>query len=109
MKTEQPILITSVTASGADLSRLLFVGFDGALCAAGVKALGVCNADTAVGLEAPVTAIGIALVTAGAAVAAGAEVESNAAGKAITLAAGVSNGYALDAAAADGDVIRVLV
>lgn len=56
----------------------------------------------------PVDVLGICLVTAGAAIAAGAEVESNAGGQAITLAAGKSNGIALDAAAAVGDVIRIV-
>lgn len=109
MKTEQLILITSIAALGADLTRFRFVGFDGAVCGAAAKALGVANADTAVGNQAPVGVEGIALVEAGAAIAVGAEVESNALGKAITLAAGTSNGRALDAAAADGDIIRVLL
>lgn len=56
--------------------------------------------------------VGIAEVKAGAAVAKGAEVMSDAAGKAITYAAGANNmvvGIALKAAAADGDIIPVLL
>ena len=47
MKTEQPILITSIKAS-ADLSakQNLFIGFDGAVCGNGVKPLGALNANT---------------------------------------------------------------
>ena len=87
MKTQQVILTTSVIAA-AELTRRRFVGFNGNVCAAGVKALGV--------------------VEAGAAIAAGAEVQSDASGKAITKAAGVANGVAWDAAAAAGDVIRIV-
>ena len=68
------------------------------------------HAETAadIGEQAPVNTHGILLVEAGAAIAAGAEVESDANGKAITKAAGISNGFALDAAAAAGDVIRIV-
>ena len=45
MLTEQPILITSIKAL-ADITKNLFVGFDGNLCSANAKALGVSNADT---------------------------------------------------------------
>lgn len=49
----------------------------------------------------------VAMVTAGAAIAAGAQVEVGTAGKAITLAAGVPAGRALTAAAGDGSIIEV--
>jgi hypothetical protein len=52
---------------------------------------------------------GVVAVQAGAAVARFAKVESNAAGKAITLNAGILRGVALDEATADGDPIRVLL
>jgi hypothetical protein len=80
----------------------------GAVCAAGAKALGIAETATDIGEQAPVNTHGILLVEAGAAIAAGAEVESDANGKAITKAAGISNGFALDAAAAAGDVIRII-
>lgn len=108
MKTEQPLLITSVEAA-ADTTPFLFVGFDGAVLAAPTKALGVSHADTPLGEQLPVTAKGIALVLSGGAVAVGAEVEADANGKAVTLAAGVSNGYALDEATGADEVIRVLL
>ncbi len=107
MKTAQPLLITSVPAV-ADLTRLRFVGFDGNVAAAGAKALGVAEVNAAAGEQASVSTHGIHLVTAGGAIAAGAEVEVGAGGKAITKAAGIGNGYTLDAAAADGDTIRIL-
>ena len=107
MKTQQVILTTSVIAA-AELIRRRFVGFNGNVCAAGVKALGVVEADTENGGVAPANVLGVILVEAGAAIAAGAEVQSDASGKAITKAAGVANGVAWDAAAAAGDVIRIV-
>jgi hypothetical protein len=108
MKTEQPILITSIPAA-ADLSasKNLFIGFDGDICGNGVKALGVLNADTDQNEQAPITASGIALVLSGAALSAGAKIQSNASGKAITFASGEANGFALDAASGADELIRV--
>ncbi len=110
MKTEQPILITSVIA-GADLSAVnnLFIGFNGAICANGAKPLGVLNASTFLGEEAPVTAKGIAIVLSGAALSAGAKVQSDASGKAITFAAGEIAGFSLDAASGANESIRILL
>ena len=106
-KTAQPILITSIAALAA-LPRLRFVGLDGDVASAGAKALGVAEVDAALGEQTSVSTHGILLVTAGAAIAAKAEVEVGADGKAVTKAAGISNGYALDEALADGDTIRIV-
>ena len=110
MKTEQPILITSIEAA-ADLSakQNLFIAFDGTVCGSGVKPLGVLNANTDEGEQAPVCCVGIALVYSGAAVAKGAKLQCNAAGKAITYAAGAVAGYALDEATGADELIRVLL
>jgi len=107
MKSQQVILTTSVVAA-VELTRRRFVGFDGNVCANGAKALAVVEADTAAGNVAPANVQGVILVEAGAAISAGAEVQSDASGKAITKAAGVSNGIAWDAATAAGDVIRIV-
>jgi len=58
-----------------------------------------------------VQVMGVAQVTAGAAITAGVEVETTTAGKVITAAGAASNscGVALEAAGADGDVISVLL
>ena len=108
MKTEQPILITSVKAA-ADFSntKSIFIGFDGNTCGNGSKALGVLNANSALNEQAPVTTSGIALVLSGAAVALGAKLQSNASGKAITFSSGEANGYALDVASGADELIRV--
>ncbi len=63
MKTEQPILITTIKAA-SDLSaaKNKFIGFDGNLCGDDMKPLGVLSANTSIGEQAPVVAKGIALV-----------------------------------------------
>lgn len=106
LKTQQVVLTTSIEAA-ADLIAQHFAGFSGALCAAGAKALGVVDADTAAGNMAPVNTHGIVLVTAGAAVPVGAEVESDASGRAVPKTAGAANGYALDEATAADQLIRI--
>ncbi|MBC3813099.1 DUF2190 family protein [Undibacterium aquatile] len=107
MKTQQVILTISILAM-VDLSARRFVGFDGNVCAAGTKALGVVEAGTEAGGVAPANVNGIILVEAGAAIPAGAEVQVDATGRAIPKAAGISNGYAWDAAVAAGDLIRIV-
>ena len=108
MKTEQPVLITTIQAA-ADLSesKNLFIGFDGDIFGNGAKALGVLNANTSEDEMAPVMTHGIALVYSAAAISAGAKLQSNADGKALTYAAGEANGYALDAAGGADELIRV--
>lgn len=105
--TQQVILTTSVLAASA-LAQRRFVGLDGKVCADGAKALGVAEVDTDAGNMAPANVLGILLVEAGASVAARAEVQSDAAGRAIAKTAGISNGIALDAAAGAGEVIRIV-
>lgn len=107
MKSAQPLLTTSLIAAVA-LTAHRFAAFDGTVCAAGAKALGSVVVDTDADNVAPVDVLGIVLVEAGAAIAAGAVVQSDATGRAITKAAGEANGTAWDAATAAGDVIRVV-
>lgn len=66
---------------------------------AGVRALGVAAADAKSGELVTVHRSGVVRVVAGAAIAAGAEVEVGAAGKAVTLAAGKAVGLAVTGAA----------
>ena len=74
-------------AAAAAIDKNLFVGFDGAVCAAGAKSLGVSNANAASGEQLSVMIRGVAMVTAAAAIARGAAVTSDASGKATTAAA----------------------
>lgn len=107
MKSQNVILTASVLAI-ADLSARRFVGFNGGVCAEGAKALGVTETDTEADNMAPANVLGVILVEAGAAVAAGAEVQADSQGRAITKAAGVANGIAWDAATAAGELIRIV-
>lgn len=106
MKTSHLIATMSILAAVA-LTRSRFVALDGTVPAAGVYCPGVANDNFDAGELAGVNFAGIDVVEAGAAVAAGAEVQCDASGRAITLAAGVGLGRALDAATAAGELIRV--
>lgn len=107
MKTEKILMAVSIPAAAA-LTRFRLVDFTGNPAGAGERALGVANTDYAQGEQAGVATHGEILVEAGAAVAVGAEVESDASGRAVTKSTGVAFGVARDAAAAAGDIIRVL-
>lgn len=107
MQTES-IVLTLTALAAAALTKKRFVDYAGAPAAAGVATLGVANADYAQGEQAGVDAQGSILVEAGAAVAVGAVVEADAQGRAITQTTGVAAGRARDAAAAAGDLIRIV-
>ena len=106
--------------AGAAINVYRIVKFSAAetvvLAAAATDSLLGVNADTAPALNerCDIALSGIAFVEAGAAVALGAPVTTDTVGRGITAvpAAGVNNriiGFALEAAAAAGDVIRVLL
>lgn len=107
MQAEKILLTTSVAATTA-LARLRLVNFAGGTCGAGARAMGTANAAYDMGEQAGVNTHGELLVEAGAAIAVGAEVESDAQGRAVPKATGVTFGVARDAATAAGDIIRVL-
>jgi Uncharacterized conserved protein (DUF2190) len=106
MKTENVLMATGVKATTA-ITKSRYVRATGAQAGAGDKVLGVADLDAAVGQQATVKTHGILLVEAGAAVAVEARVQSDASGRAITLAAGSDAGLALDAATAAGQFIRI--
>ena len=106
MKTEKILLAVTIAAAAA-LTRFRFVDFTGNVASAGERPLGVATTDFDTGEQASVATHGEILVEAGAAIAAGAEVESDASGRAVTKTTGVAFGVARDAAAAAGDIIRV--
>lgn len=107
MQTEKILLTTSVAAAAA-LSALHFVTYAGGVPTAGQRTLGIANTDYDAGEQAGVKTHGELLVVAGGAVSVGAEVESDAQGRAITRTTGVVAGVARDAATAAGDIIRVM-
>lgn len=107
MKTEKILLAVTIAAAAA-LSRFRFADYAGNVAGAGERALGVPTTDFGAGEQASIATHGEILVEAGAAIAAGAEVESDADGRAVTKTTGVAAGVARDAAAAAGDIIRIL-
>lgn len=107
MKTEKILLAVTILAAAA-LSRFRFADFSGNVAGAGERTLGVPTTNFDAGEQASVATHGEILVEAGAAIAVGAEVESDANGRAVTKTTGVGAGVARDAAAAAGDIIRVL-
>ena len=107
MQTEKILLAVTIAAAAA-LTRFRFVDFTGNVASAGERPLGVATTDFDTGEQASVATHGEILVEAGAAIAVGAEVESDASGRAVTKTTGVAFGVARDAAAAAGDIIRVL-
>lgn len=107
MQTEKILLATTILAIGS-LSRFRCANFAGGTAVATDAVLGVPNADYAAGELAGVSTHGEILVEAGAAIAAGAQVQPDAQGRVVTLAAGKAWGNARDAATAAGDIIRVL-
>lgn len=137
MLTEQLNLITSfLSPVDHSLDKYKFIGFDGNLCAANAKALGILNDSALLGDQAPIAVSGIALVLSGGVITPGSAVVSDAAGKAVvatsfsastpagavavtssgaqpamTLAGSVLpqaiNGYSLDSAAAPDVLIRI--
>jgi hypothetical protein len=110
MKTEQPILITSIKcALNTGIEKHRFVGFDGNYGADGYKSLGVCNADTSVDEMIPVVAKGIAIVKTAGAISLGAAVKSFDDGLATAWDAGPVEGYAMDAASGSDELIRILL
>ncbi|MBU0969207.1 MAG: DUF2190 family protein [Proteobacteria bacterium] len=106
MKTAIHSITFGTTAASAIVERR-FVDYDGNLCAAGEKALGVSHAGGAdIGEECPL-ALGLPVIEAGGVIAKGASLESDGTGRAVTYSSGVINGSAVDAAAAAGDIIRI--
>ena len=107
MTTEIPILRDSVKLAAATEANL-FVDESGALPGAGENAYGPTYTKGAADEYVAVTTLGIAIATAGAAIAKGAACEVLATGKLQTrTGTNVIVARALEAAAADGDEFRV--
>lgn len=107
-QTKQVVLTTTVRTTGKVVENR-FVTFAGKQAKANEAVLGVAVRDADEGDLLAVDVLGIALVEAGGQIAAGAEVDADAQGCAVIHASGKVAGTALTAAAAAGDVIRVLL
>lgn len=104
-----PVLTLSLVATGA-LAAERFVTHAGAQAGAAARTLGVARAKAdAAGEAVPVDVLGTAVVEAGAAIAVGAQLETDANGRAVTKAAGPAVAVALQAAGAAGEFIEVLL
>ncbi len=109
MAVSRPLLTLPVTASAA-ITAKYFVTGAGAVCGDGAKAIGVSQFNCDDTKTISVIALGTAVVIAGAGITADDDVASDAAGKAVTAAAGdVILGRALETAAAAADEIEVLL
>lgn len=91
MQNATPLLTLNVLAAAA-LTGQRFVAPGGTQTGAAGNAIGVGRYSVTAGQSVPVDAIGTTYVEAGAAIAAGALVESDASGRAVTRASGVALG-----------------
>lgn len=111
MKTKISILTLTVLAS-AVVAANRFVNTAGAYPAAGGLPLGLTCCDGAIGDALPVDVLGTTVATAGAAIAADAPLMLGADGKVVTHDGDGDKhaiGRALEAAAADGSLLEVLL
>ena len=102
------ILTRSVVAAAA-LSDKQAVNAAGNVATAAGRMRGLAEFDGAILDRVTLTVLGTGIATAGAAIADDAELEIGTGGKLITLAAGKRVAIAMQAAAADGDPIEVLL
>ena len=107
--SSRPLLTLTILAAGTiALSR--FVTAQGTQAGADASAMGASCTPAVAGERFPVDVIGTTTLEAGAAVAVGATVKSDASGRAITWAStGAKVGVALEAATAAGQFIEVLL
>lgn len=91
MRQSLKLLTLSVVATTVVLANR-FIGLTGTYAAAAGNAYGVSESAAAIGERFPVTGDGTAVVETGGAIAAGAAVESDATGRAVTKAAGIALG-----------------
>lgn len=105
MATYTPGVTGTLTAAAAT-ARHVFIKATGDLCGAGEKATGITMAEVdAAGKPISVMVSGIGLVTAGAAISQGDELESDANGHAILKTTGQRNGIAWSDAA-QGELVQ---
>lgn len=102
-------VVTTVISTAATL-RKKFVLASGAQAGANARAIGVTLDEVdAAGKPLPVCISGTAFVLSGAAVTLGADVTSDASGRAIAAGANPVNGIALDAATGADETIRIRI
>ncbi len=104
------IFTLTATASGT-ISAHRFVANDSSQAGNAANTMGVARTDAADGEALPVDMLGTAIVEAGAVIAAGAAVQTDANGRAITKAAGPTVARLMpgESAGAVGDLIEVIL
>jgi hypothetical protein len=109
-RQHQPLLALSLTAAGA-IAAHRFVAIDVTQAAANVNTFGVARVPAAIGETIPVDTAGTAVVETGGAIAAGALVETDAQGRAVTYASGPAVARVLpgESASAADQFIEVLL
>ncbi len=108
-KQNIPILTLTHRLTGT-VAQYRFVTPAGAQAGADANTLGVARVAGVSGEDIPVDTLGTAIVEAGAAIAAGATLKSDASGRGITwVTAGAKVAIALQAATAAGEFIEVLL
>jgi hypothetical protein len=101
-------LIAPITAAGA-ITANRFINATGTQAGAGENAIGVARVAGVTSNVIPTNIAGVAYVSSGAAVSAGALLESDASGRAITRTSGAILGRAITAAGAADELIKVLL
>ena len=110
--TEQPVLVQTIEAAAANLSRGRFCTGTGNVPAAGALCLGVVHEAVAATEPVPVMTIGVALCESGNTITltnGQAKVEVDNQGRVIPFTTGACVGLALDAATGAGQFVRVLL
>lgn len=107
--TQSHSILTLSIAAAVAIAANRFVTTAGQYATADGNADGVSRSDAAIGDLFPADILGTAVITAGGAIAKDAYVEVGASGKAVTHTTGVAVAKALQASAADGDRIEVLL
>jgi hypothetical protein len=104
------VLALSVTSAGA-ITRGRAVGFDGAqIAAANARLFGIARfAATAAGEDVAIDVLGTAVAEAGAAIARGAQLGTDAQGRLVTWSSGPVVGVALQAASGAGQFFEALL
>lgn len=103
-----PLLTLSILAT-ATIAEEQAVGHDGAVASAAGKMLGLAISEAPSGTQVGVDTLGTSIAVAGAAIANGADLQVGSSGKLVTQTAGIIVARALQAAAADGDKLEVLL
>ena len=108
MKTEQPILVTTVTAKDK-FGKGILVFSNGYLATEGSKPLGVSQTSAEANDLIPLTVQGIALVQIALPVTVGEKLQAIDDGYVAPYSGGEIVGYSLDAGSNTGDLVRVLL